>query len=153
MRRAHDVLAKRGIPLASNQVEYSLLHRQPERNGVLAACRDLRVALIAYSPVAKGILTGKYTPQNPPPGVRGRQWNFKPLAHIQPLIARLREVGEAHGGKTPAQVALNWLIQKGALPIPGVKNARQVQDNLGALGWSLTPDEVELLDQASENAA
>ncbi len=151
MHRASDVLAKRGIPLASNQVEYSLLHREPERNGVLAACRDLNVTLIAYSPVGKGVLTGKYTPQNPPAGPRGRRWNGRRLARVQPLVARLREVGEGHGGKTPAQVALNWLMQKGALPIPGVKNARQVQDNLGALRWSLTPDEVELLDQASEN--
>ena len=60
MREAHAALAKRGIPLASNQVEYSLLHRQPEANGVLDACRELGITLIAYSPLAGGALTGKY---------------------------------------------------------------------------------------------
>ncbi len=54
MREAHTALAKRGIPLASNQVEYSLLHRQPEVNGVLDACRELGITLIAYSPLAGG---------------------------------------------------------------------------------------------------
>src|SRR5262249_6112696 len=67
MRRTHGVLAKRCIPLASNQVEYNLLDRSPERNGVFDACRELGVTLIAYSPLAMGMLTGKYTPENPPP--------------------------------------------------------------------------------------
>ncbi len=62
MRMAHAALARRGIPLASNQVEYSLLHRQPEANGVLDACRELGITLIAYSPLAMGMLTGKYLP-------------------------------------------------------------------------------------------
>lgn len=149
MRRAHAVLTKRGIPLASNQVEYSLLHRAPERNGLLQTCRELGVTLIAYSPLAKGMLTGKYTPGNPPPGFRNRRYRSELLADIRPLISLLREVGEAHGGKTPGQVALSWLICKDALPIPGAKSARQAQDNAGALGWRLTPDEVAALDQAS----
>jgi aryl-alcohol dehydrogenase-like predicted oxidoreductase len=146
MRRAHAALAKRGIMLASNQVEYSLLHRAPEHDGLLALCRELGVTLIAYSPLAKGLLTGKYTPDNPPKGARGRMAGRDYLTRIQPLIGQLRAIGEAHGGKTPAQVALNWLISKGALPIPGAKNVRQVQDNAGALGWRLTQDEVARLD-------
>ena len=73
-RRAHDALAKRGVPLASNQVDYSLLQRKPETNGLLALCKQLNVTLIAYSPLAQGLLTGKYTPQNPPPGLRGRRY-------------------------------------------------------------------------------
>jgi aryl-alcohol dehydrogenase-like predicted oxidoreductase len=148
MRRAHEVLARRGIPLASNQVEYSLLHRQPERDGVLNACRELNVTLIAYSPIAKGLLSGKYTPDNPPPGLRGRYGNRERLSRLQPLIDLLRQIGAAHGGKTPAQVALNWTICKGALPIPGAKNAAQVGQNAGALGWRLTDDEVVTLDAA-----
>ncbi len=150
MRRAHETLAKRGIPLASNQVQYSLLNRKPERNGLLAACRELNVTLIAYSPIAKGLLTGKYTPGNRPPGLRRRMWSQKRLAAVQPLVALLRRIGERHGGKTPPQVALNWLICKGALPIPGVKNARQAQDNIGAVGWRLTDADVAALDEASE---
>ena len=151
MRRAHAVLARRGVSLASNQVEYSLLHRAPERDGLLEACRELGVTLIAYSPLAKGLLTGKYTPANPPPGLRGRRYRGELLAGIQPLTGLLREIGEAHSGKAPGQVALNWLICKGALPIPGAKNARQAQDNAGALGWRLTAEEVVALDRASEH--
>ena len=68
MREAHAALAKRGIPLASNQVEYSLLKRQPEVDGVLDACRELGITLMAYSPLAGGMLTGKYSAQNRPGG-------------------------------------------------------------------------------------
>ena len=70
MRTAHAALARRGIPLASNQVEYSLLHRQPEVNGVLDACRELGVTLIAYQPLAGGALTGKYKAGDRPTGLR-----------------------------------------------------------------------------------
>ncbi len=149
IRRAHEVLARRGVPLASNQVEYSLLHRAPERNSLLDACRELGVTLIAYSPLAQGMLTGKYGPDNPPPGIRGRRFRREYLARIQPLIGLLREIGAAHGGKSPNQVALNWLICKGAVPIPGAKNARQAEENAGALGWRLTADEVAALDEVS----
>lgn len=149
LRAAHAVLAQRGIPLASNQVHYSLLHREPERDGVLAACRELGVTLIAYSPLEKGVLTGKYTPEHPLSGLRGGMYNRR-LTAVQPLIARLQEIGAAHGGKTPAQVALNWLICKGTVPIPGAKNTRHVESNLGALSWRLTPEEVVALDAASD---
>jgi aryl-alcohol dehydrogenase-like predicted oxidoreductase len=150
MRRAHAVLAKRGVPLASNQVQYSLLERTPERTGLVNACRELGVTLIAWSPLAKGALTGKYTPDNPPPGFRGRRYRGELLANLQPLISLVRDTGARRGGKSPAQVALNWLICKGAIPIPGAKDARQAQDNAGALGWRLTADDVAALDAASE---
>lgn len=148
LRRAHEALAKRGVPLASNQVEYSLLQRGPERSGLLAACRDLGVTLIAYSPLGQGLLTGKYTADHPPPGARRRR--ARRLGRIEPLIGLLRNIGEAHGGKTPAQVALNWTICNGSVPIPGAKNARQAEENAGALGWRLADDELAALDAASE---
>jgi aryl-alcohol dehydrogenase-like predicted oxidoreductase len=150
LRRAYAALSQRGVKLASNQVQYSLLNRAPERTGLAALCRELDVRLIAYSPLAQGILSGKYQPNQPPPGVRGRRYNRAYLARVQPLLALLRERGEAHGGKTPGQVALNWLIGKGALPIPGVKNARQAEENLGAAGWQLTEAEILALDAASD---
>jgi len=149
MRRAHAILAAQGIPLASNQVHYSLLHRAPETNGVLAACKELGVTLIAYSPLEMGLLTGKYSPENPPRGIRAHRYSKAYLAHIQPLISLMREIGRAHGNKTPAQVALNWVICKGAVPIPGAKNAHQAESNAGALGWRLTEDEVAALDDLS----
>ena len=71
VRAAHRVLADRGVPLATDQVEYSLLNRKPERTGLIDVCAELGVTIIAYSPLAQGLLTGKYTPDNPPPGVRG----------------------------------------------------------------------------------
>ncbi len=151
MQRAQTVLAARGMTLAANQVEYSLLVRKAERNGLFDLCRELGATLIAYSPLGMGLLSGKYTPDNPPPGVRGRRYSRDLLAKIQPLIALLREIGAAHGGKTPAQVALNWVIAKGALPIPGAKNARQAEENAGAIGWLLDRDEVAALDAASQN--
>lgn len=148
MRRAHTALARRGIPLASNQVHYSLLHRDPERTGLLDACRELGVTLIAYSPLEQGLLSGKYGPQNPPPGLRGQRYRASYLARIQPVVETLRVIGERHG-KSPNQVALNWLICKGAVPIPGAKNARQVQENAGALGWRLKAEEIAMLDKAA----
>ncbi len=152
MGLVHNTLAARGVPLASNQIQYSLLHREPERNGQLQTARDLGITIIAYSPLAKGMLTGKYTPENPPPGARGRMYNHERLVAIQPLITLMQEIGAAHGDKTPAQVALNWTICKGTVTIPGVKNARQAESNLGALGWRLTADEVAALDEASAEA-
>ncbi|MBN2007222.1 MAG: aldo/keto reductase [Anaerolineae bacterium] len=147
--RAHSALCRRSIAMASNQVHYSLLHRDPEFNGVLQTCHDLKVTLIAYSPLEQGILTGKYTPDNPPSGMRNTLYNRAYLERVQPLLAQMRAIGETHGGKTPAQVALNWTICKGAVPIPGAKNARQAESNAGALGWRLAADEVAALDEAS----
>jgi aryl-alcohol dehydrogenase-like predicted oxidoreductase len=151
-RRASDVLAKRGVPLASNQLKYSLLDRHIERDGTMQTCRELGITVIAYSPIEMGLLTGKYTAQNPPRGARGFRYRQKYLDQIQPVIAQLREIGETHGGKSPAQVALNWTICKGAVPIPGAKNARQAQENIGALGWRLTEAQVAAIDAASEVA-
>lgn len=152
MHEAHTALAKRGIPLASNQVEYSLLNRKPEVNGVLDACRDLGITLIAQSPMAGGMLTGKYSAQNRPGGFFRRilpQYNRKTLGAIQPVVKLLREIGERYS-KTPSQVALRWLIENPiVLPIPGAKNGKQAMDNAGALTFALTSEEVESLRQAT----
>jgi aryl-alcohol dehydrogenase-like predicted oxidoreductase len=150
MLRAHSALAKRGVPLASNQVEFHLLNRRVEHKGLLKLCRELGVTLIAYSPLAKGLLTGKYTPQARPPGMRSYFFRRARLSKIQPLIQLLRAIGEAHDGKSPGQVALNWVICKGAVPIPGAKNARQAQENAATLGWRLREAEVGALDEESQ---
>jgi aryl-alcohol dehydrogenase-like predicted oxidoreductase len=151
LRAAHAALAERGIPLASNQVEYSLLHRAPEVNGVLDACRELGITLIAYQPLAQGVLTGKYRPGDRPKGVRrfGRYYRGDGLEKAQPVVALLREIGERHS-RTPAQVALRWLIeQESVLPIPGAKNGRQAASNAEALSFSLVGAEIEALDEAT----
>lgn len=148
MRAIHAELAKGGIPLATNQIEYSLLRTMPEANGLLAACKELGVVVLAYSPLGQGRLTGKYTASNPPPGHR----NFSdfPMQEIDPIVAELRRMGERYG-KTPAQVALNWVICKGAIPIPGAKNKAQAEQNAGALGWRLSGDDVRALDRVSKS--
>jgi len=149
MLRAYSALARHNIPLASNQVHYSLLNRLVERNGVLARCVELGIRLIAYSPLEMGLLTGKYGPQSPPPGNRGSRYG-RLLSRIGPLIKLMTEIGQDHGGKSNSQVALNWVVRKGALPIPGAKNANQAIQNAGALGWELTEEEVQKLDAASD---
>lgn len=145
LRDAYERLRKRGVPLASNQVNYSLIYRNPEENGVKAACDELGVTLIAYSPIAQGALTGKYTPESPPKGPRGRIYTPEFLTKLQPLINRIKEIGGSYG-RTSTQVVLNWLVCQGnVVPIPGAKNAEQAREFAGALGWSLAPDEVEEL--------
>ncbi len=149
MLSAYTTLARHGIPLASNQVHYSLLNREVEKNGTLKRCKELGIRLIAYSPLEMGLLTGKYTPENPPKGTRAARYAGL-LGRISPLLKLMTAIGQDHGGKSNAQVALNWLICKGTLPIPGAKNGIQALDNAGALGWKLTREEVARLDEASD---
>lgn len=149
VRRAHKRLARHGIPLASNQIEYNLLQRGPDFSGVMDTCRELGVTVIAYSPLRYGVLTGKYSPTKPLPGARGRQFPPAYLAKIEPLLQLVKQVAEKNG-KTMSQVAVNWVVQRGALPIPGAKNLRQAKENAGALGWRLEPEDLQALTQLSE---
>ena len=151
MQQAHDSLARWGVPLAVNQVRYSLVTRQIEQKGILARARQLGVTIFAYSPLAQGLLTGRYTSTNRPGGARGIDPRFseKGLAKLAPVLKVLRQSAEAHE-KTMGQVALNWLMnQEGVIPIPGAKSAKQAQENAGAMTWSLTPQEVETLEAVS----
>jgi aryl-alcohol dehydrogenase-like predicted oxidoreductase len=152
MRTAYDALARRGIPLASNQVQYSLLHRQPETNGVLETCRELGITLIAYQPLASGALTGKYLDGSRPVGIRRFREPFRgsKFHALRPVVTLLRAVAD-HYGKTPGQVALRWLLeQEAVVPIPGAKNADQATHNAGALSFTLSPDEIGYLNEATE---
>ena len=148
MEAIHTDLAGSGVALASNQIEFSILRRRPETSGLIAACRRLGVVPLAYSPIGQGRLTGKYSASNPPPS--SRTFSAHPMAQVDPIVAELRRIGEAHaaGGdaRTPSQVALRWLIQKGAVPIPGAKNAEQAEQNAGALGWALSADDMAGID-------
>ena len=109
---------------------------------------------MAYSPLAQGLLTGKYVPSGAKPGgPRAAVFSDAKLRQIEPLLGLMREIGAARGGKTPAQVALNWTVCKGALPIPGVKSRAQAAEVAGAMGWRLTPEEVAALDKASAPVA
>jgi aryl-alcohol dehydrogenase-like predicted oxidoreductase len=140
MRQVADQLAKSNIPLAANEVHYSLLHRQAETNGVLDACRELGASLVAYFPLASGRLTAQPDPAKP--------------GKLDALQRTLGEIGRAHQA-SQSQVALNWLLARDScvIPIPGASKARHAKENLAALTWSLTPDEFAAIDAASAKLA
>jgi aryl-alcohol dehydrogenase-like predicted oxidoreductase len=143
-RSMDTALRQRGLRLASNQIEYSLLRTMPDQVGLLDCCAELGVVPLAYSPIGQGRLTGKYSAANPPAGKR----NFSnyPMEQVDGIVGVLRSIGQHHDGRTPSQVALRYLITKGAVPIPGAKNRRQAEDNAGALGWDLDEAEIAALD-------
>ena len=152
LKRAYDILAKRGIKLASNQVHYSLIYRENEVNGLLSLCRELKVVFLGYSPLAQGALTGKYTPQNPPRGIlRRRRYRRAILERWQPLIAVMTKIAEENNGRTLAQVAINWVLGKGAIPIVGAKNMTQTKDNIASLDWQLGDEGMAKLDEAASS--
>lgn len=150
MRAAHRILAERNIPLAVNQVQYSLLARQIERNGVLEAAKQLNITILAYSPLAQGLLTGRYQPENVRDHVSGARkldprFTQRGLEKISPVVNLLTQIGEIYD-RPPAQVALNWLIAQGVMPIPGAKSSAQARQNAGALDWSMSEAEFRQLD-------
>jgi aryl-alcohol dehydrogenase-like predicted oxidoreductase len=136
MRRMADLLDKAGAPLAANEVNYSLLHRRPEANGVLDACRALDVALIAYFPLASGRLA------RPPEAGRP-----DPIAELRRVAS---EIAQAHQATT-AEVALNWLLARDphVIAIPGATKPDHARANLAALRWSLSEAELAALDAAA----
>ena len=146
-RSMDAALRTRGLRLASNQIEFSLLRTMPLRVGLVDCCRELGVVPLAYSPIGQGRLTGKYSASNPPPG--SRTFSAHPMEQVDQVVGLLRRIGSAHGDRTPSQVALAWLIAKGAVPIPGAKNRSQAEQNAGALGWQMTDEELASLDQAA----
>jgi len=156
MRRAHAALAKHNIPLAVNQVHYSLVHRSIETNGVLAAARELGVTIVAYTPLGYGLLAGIY---HKDPGLLAnknffyRQRLQRLLEPTRPLVDALVEFAESRD-VTPAQVALNWLVTfhgDAVVAIPGATKVSQVQQSAGAMGFRLTEAEMSRLDELSKS--
>lgn len=148
LRKIHAYMSERGVPIATLQVQYHLLSRFPELNGTRETCDELGIRTIAYSPLALGLLTGKYSTENPPPGLRGFAYKDV-LPPLPGLLDCMRAIGRERG-KTLPQIAINWCLCKDTTPIPGVKTMRQLEDNLGALGWRLSEGEVAELDAAAE---
>ncbi len=152
MRAAHAALARHGVPLATNQVRYSLLHRAPEVDGVRDACRELGVTLLAYSPLAQGLLAGGYGPDAVPDDFRAGSAAFDPaqLAAAAPLLDAVRAIAAAHA-VAPAAVALAWLLaQPDVVPLAGAKTGPQSAANARALTLQLTADELAQLDRLSQ---
>lgn len=115
--------------------------------------KDLGVKIIAYSPIAMGALSGKYNEENLPSGYRSRRYNRQLFTRIRPLLLEMGRIGVIHDGKSVAQVAINWVMCKGAIPIPGAKTLEQAEQNVESVSWTLTRDEVALLDDLSDRYA
>jgi aryl-alcohol dehydrogenase-like predicted oxidoreductase len=156
MRRAHHQLQKHGLPLASNQVEYSLLNRSIERNGILETARELGITIIAYTPLASGLLTGKYHKNPELLEKKSFFWRARlksGLEKSRTLVAALEEIGNSYRA-TAAQVALNWIINSQGdtvVTIPGVTRVSQAVESAGAMKFRLTADEISRLDEISRN--
>jgi aryl-alcohol dehydrogenase-like predicted oxidoreductase len=147
-RAAEDAL---GAPVVSNQVRYSLLTRTPERDLLPYAAANGR-AVIAYSPLAQGVLAAKYTADTAPGGVRASHLRFSAenLRRAGPVLDALRELAGAHRA-TPAQVALAWVIaHPNVVAIPGAKSVAQVEANAAAADLDLAPDELAHLTGAAD---
>lgn len=154
MRRAYKALEKRGLPLASNQVRYSLVDREIETDGTLEAARELGVTITAYTPLGSGLLTGKYH-QNPEllskKSIIWRRRIQGKLESSRPLVAALEEIGQKYQA-TPAQVALNWVIWFNGdlvVAIPGATKAEQATENAAAMRFRLSESELARLDELS----
>jgi len=151
MAVAIDSLKKRGLKLATNQMHFSLLFRRHESNGLLRMCRDQKVSFLGYMPFAWGVLTGKFSKDNPPKGfIRHRVANRNLVERSEPLLKLMKDIAWKDKERTVSQVALNWAIAKGAIPIAGIKTLRQGKENFGALKWNLSQSEVAELDAAAD---
>ncbi len=149
LKRVYQRFAERGIAIATLQVQYSLLSTYPVTElGLKDVCDELGIKLIAYSPLALGLLTGKYSEKGDfPKGIRGLLFR-QMLPGMRSLLACLQEISQVRN-KSMSQIALNWCICKGSIPIPGAKNAEQARENIAALGWLLDAGEIAELDKAA----
>ena len=139
----------RGVPHTVNQVQLSLLSTLPIESGLIEECRELGVTPIGYSPLALGVLSGKYDAAagRLPSGPRGLIFK-QLLPSLQPLLGTLREIAKARDVSCAA-VAINWAMSKGCLVIVGMKTPEQVADNMEALTFTLSGAEVDELERAA----
>lgn len=157
MERAAEQLQKLGIPLVANQVQYNLLQRSIEFNGVLETAKRLGISIIAYSPLAQGLLSGKFhdqpdlIQQRVGPRKKMKAFSTKGLEASAPIIAVLKRIAEAKN-QTPSQIALRWLIQyhgDTVLAIPGATKVKHAIDNAAVLDFELTEVELEEIEKVS----
>lgn len=156
LKKVHSFLKERGVPLAFNQVQFSLLCRNAETEGLLSLSKELGVSTLGYSPLAQGILTGKFSDSNLPQGPRSTIVRST-LPKVQTLLATMKDIAETESSKlgteiTLSQVAINWCIAKGTIPIPGARNVKQAQDNCNSLSWELSSEDIANLDRDARNS-
>jgi aryl-alcohol dehydrogenase-like predicted oxidoreductase len=158
MRNSWETLQKSGISLQVNQVQYNLLNRKIETNGILETARELGITIVAYSPLAQGLLTGKFH-DNPEliknTGYRKYFSMFKPkgLEKSRPVIELLKSLGLKYE-RTPSQIALNWLINYHGdliVAIPGATKLSHAEENAGSMTFKMAIDDMVLLDEVSKD--
>lgn len=149
LEEARSCLSRADI--VSNQLRYNLIQREID-DEVTPYCKKNNITIIAYSPLAQGALTGKYTAAKPPKGdVRDLNQIFAPanLSQISRLVEVLSSVAKSHK-RSISQVALNWVASlPGFIPIPGVKSAAQAAENIEALDFELTKQDIEKIERAA----
>jgi aryl-alcohol dehydrogenase-like predicted oxidoreductase len=154
MERAQSALEQRGLSLAVNQVQYSLLHRKIESNGVLDAAKDMDITIVAWSPLARGTLTGMYRKNPDLINSKRIAWRLMMRRHIErsgPVVDALQEIADKHD-VVPGQVALNWLVNfqgESVVAIPGASKVYQAEQNAGAMKINLSDEEMARLDELS----
>lgn len=129
LERAFEILEKRGIPLASNQIEYSVVNRKAEKEGLIQSCLDRDVKVVAHSPL-KALKTTE-------------------IEEKYVIMNKLCEfIGQVNGGgKSKVSVMLNYCMAKGTIPIPGVKRVEHIEDIENAMGWTLDEESVLTIDE------
>jgi len=144
--RAQEALSKKGVPIVSNQINLSLLrYRSSEKT--LKVCDELGIKVLAYFPLANGLLAGKYSVDTPPSFPKSLTMK-KYYEDTEPVLKVMRRIA-AEKDKTVAQVAINWVMMKGAIPIPGARSSKMATDNFGSMGWALSPEQVDELEIAA----
>jgi aryl-alcohol dehydrogenase-like predicted oxidoreductase len=139
-------LKQYSIPLTTNQCEFSILRRYPEISGLIETCRAREIVFQSYSSLAQGRLSGKYSAKNPAP--KTRRFSSYPAKDIKNTLKVLRSIGHARG-KTPASIALNYNMVKGAIPTIGIRKLKHAEDVIAALGWRLSNEELRRIDLVS----
>uniref|UniRef100_A0A7S4W2B6 NADP-dependent oxidoreductase domain-containing protein n=1 Tax=Ditylum brightwellii TaxID=49249 RepID=A0A7S4W2B6_9STRA len=152
IKRAHKALADRGVPLVSNQINFSLVRYQSSLE-TIKVCEELGIQVLAYFPLGNGLLAGKYdlndksTLPTFPKSITMKKY----LKGSQTLLQEVQTIATANNVSC-AQVSLNWIMKKGVIPIPGCRNGAHALDNFASLDFVLSEEEVERLDVASMNS-
>jgi aryl-alcohol dehydrogenase-like predicted oxidoreductase len=138
LRKTAGYLAAHGERVAAHQARYNLCDRRVERDEVFSFCRGHGIVFLAHSPLSQGLLCGKYSENNPPPGTRGSRISKAALRQIGQVNTLTARFGDKLG-ISPAGVALAWLRHRGAVPLVGVHDAHQARDVVTSSGARLTP--------------
>jgi len=153
IEKAQESLSKHEI--VANEVKYNIIEREIKED-LLPYCKKEKISIIAYSPLARGLLTGKFSQDSIPEG----HWRRRDPLFQEPIFSKalklvevLRKIAEAYG-KTPGQVALNWLASKPeVVPIFGASSISQVEENCGAVGWRMSNEELQMIETAYRKLA